>query len=154
MRTPILVVLATALLAGCAPGRDDDLREAVDRAAPTGSTTLGCEWGKSWGSGSGAYYDCFYLVKGKPRQVARRVLARLREQGFIVSCREQSYEIEMLGAREETAFFVDVLGHGFIQAQNVSASDVDLPPGHVLVELAAIKGEADDVGPPPGYLCA
>lgn len=157
MRTPIVLAAAVAVLllgVGCAPGRNDDLKEVVDAAAPIGSDMLECSWATNRGSDSGSYYDCFYMVRGKPRAVARLVLDRLREQGFIVSCRANRMAVEMLGSRDGTVFYADVLGRGFVHGRNVSASEVEVPHGHVLLELAAAEGEAEDVGPPPGYLCA
>jgi hypothetical protein len=157
MRTPTLLFAAVAaalVAAGCAPGRNDDLKEVVDGVAPVEGDMLECSWATNWGTDSGSYYDCFYLVRGKPRVVAGLVLERLRNEGFIVSCRANKTTVEMIGTRGGTLFLADVLGRGFVHGRNVSASDVDIPRGHVLVELAAAEGEADDVGPPPGYLCA
>ena len=48
-------------------------------------------------------------------------------------------------------FYADIIGNGFVQGRNVDESDVHLPPGSVLVELAAFEDEA---GIQPGWLCA
>jgi hypothetical protein len=48
-------------------------------------------------------------------------------------------------------FYADILTNGFVHGRNVEASDVDIPTGHVLVEIAAIE---DDACIQPGRLCA
>jgi hypothetical protein len=48
-------------------------------------------------------------------------------------------------------FYADILATGFVHGRNVDAADVDIPKGHVLVEIAAVE---DDAGIQPGRLCA
>jgi hypothetical protein len=48
-------------------------------------------------------------------------------------------------------FYADILANGFVHGRNVDASDIDIPPAHVLVDVAAIE---DDPGVQPGQLCA
>lgn len=151
MRKQLTFVTAVALLAGCAPGANDELRGVVDEVRPPEGNMLECNWGTSWGDESGSYYDCFYLVPGKLRNVGQAVLTRLAERGFIVTCRMDAHTIELIGTREGTMFYADILAKGFVHGRNVDESDVDVPKGHVLIEVAAIE---DDAGVQPGRLCA
>jgi hypothetical protein len=72
-------------------------------------------------------------------------------RGFTVTCRSDSHSIELTGWRGGTMFYADILTNGFVHGRNVEASDVDIPTGHVLVEIAAIE---DDACIQPGRLCA
>jgi hypothetical protein len=148
-----LILLATVVLlaAGCAPGSNDELRGLVDDVRPANGEMLECNWGTNWGAESGSYYNCFYIVPGKVDKVGRDVLDRIAALGFTVTCRTDAHTVELIGARGGTMFYADVLGNGFVHGRNVDESDVDLPPGSVLVELAAFE---DDAGIQPGRLCA
>src|SRR5215210_224535 len=151
MLRQLTLLLAVALLAGCAPGSNDELRGLVDDVAPAERQMIECNWGTSWGDDSGSYYDCFYLVPGKLNGVGRAVLKGLAQHGFTVTCRMDAHTIELIGAREGTMFYADILSRGFVHGRNVDESDVDVPQGHVLIEVAAIEGDA---GVQPGRLCA
>lgn len=151
MRKQLILVTTVALLAGCAPGANDELQGLVDEVAPVEGEMIECNWGTTWGDDSGSYYDCFYLVPGSLKDVGRAVLDRLAERGFIVTCRMDSHTIELIGARDETMFYADILARGFVHGRNIEESDVDVPRGHVLIEVAAFE---DDAGVQPGRLCA
>ena len=152
MRTPlVLVAVAVLLAAGCAPGADGELRSLVEEVAPAEGELVECNWGTNWGADSGSYYDCFYIVPGKVRPVGRDVLDRVAALGFTVTCRTDAHTVELIGARGGTMFYADILGKWFVHGRNVEEADVELPPGSVLVELAAFE---DDAGIQPGRLCA
>jgi hypothetical protein len=146
-----LVIAAVAFLAACAPGANAELRGLVEEVAPAERSMVECNWGTNWGEDSGSYYGCFYFVPGKLRAVAEAVLDRLAARQFTVTCRTDSHSIELVGSRGDTMFYADILATGVVHGRNVDASDVDIPPGHVLVEVAAIE---DDSGVQPGRLCA
>jgi hypothetical protein len=140
MRSPIAAALVLLVLAaGCAPGRDDELKELVDEVAPTGARQLGCGWETRWGSDSGSVYDCYYVVPGRPRDLGRLVLTRVAEHGFTVSCRTAKGAVELLGMRDGGMFYVGIASRA--AATTSAVSQADIPPGYVLVELAATKDE-------------
>ncbi len=81
-------------------------------------------------------------------------LTRVAARGFTVTCRVGTHAVEMVGARGGTMFYADVVAKGFVHGRNVSMWsewEVDVPPGRVLVEVAAFE---DDAGFQPGRLCA
>ena len=151
MRMQTAVLAAAALLVGCAPGADGELRGLVEDVAPAERSMLECNWGKNWGDESGAYYGCIYSVPGKLTGVGQGVLTRLAGRGFTVTCRADRHTIELIGARGGTTFYADILADGFVHGRNVEAADVDVPPNHVIVDVSAFKN-AD--GLQPGRLCA
>jgi hypothetical protein len=148
MRTQIaLATTLGLLLAGCAPGANEELRGLVEEAKPANAQMIECNWGTNWGDSSGSYYSCVYLVPGGVRRVGQEVLEDIAERGFIVTCRVTRREIELLGARGETMVYAGVVASGSEPGSNVSLS---LPRGQVLVEVAAFE---DDAGVQPGRLC-
>jgi hypothetical protein len=151
MRRKLVLIAAVAFVAGCAPGANEELRGLVDEVAPAERSMLECNWGTNWGSESGSYYGCSYFVPGRLKRVGQAVLNRMAARGFTVTCRVDAHAIELTGARDGTMFYADILANGFIHGRNVEAADVDIPRGHVLVEIAAIE---DDAGVQPGRLCA
>ena len=151
MRKALLLVTTTALLASCAPGANEELKGLVDGVAPAKNDILECNWGTSWGSDSGSYYGCFYFAPGRLKSVGQAVLAQMAAQGFTVTCRVDAHAIELTGSRDGTMFYADILANGFIHGRNIEAADVDIPRGHVFVDIAAIE---DDAGVQPGRLCA
>jgi hypothetical protein len=151
MRKRFVLIASVVFVAACAPGANEELRGLVDGAAPAESSMLECNWGTNWGSESGSYYGCFYFVPGGLKKVGQAVLDRMAANGFTVTCRVDSHAVELTGSRDGTMFYADILANGFIHGRNVEAADVDIPRGHVLVEIAAIE---DDAGVQPGRLCA
>jgi hypothetical protein len=151
LRKQLVIIAGVAFLAACAPGANSELRGLVEEVAPAERSMLECNWGTNWGTDSGSYYGCFYFVPGKLRVVGEAVLDRLAARQFTVTCRTDSHSIELVGSRGGTMFYAEILANGFVHGRNVDASDVDIPPGHVLVEVAAVE---DDAGVQPGRLCA
>lgn len=151
MRKQLVLIATVAFVAACAPGANEELRALVDDVAPAERSMLECNWGTNRGSESGSYYGCFYFVPGRLKQVGQAVLDRVAAYGFTVTCRVDSHSIELTGSRDGTMFYADILATGFVHSHNVDAADVDIPKGHVLVEIAAIE---DDAGVQPGRLCA
>jgi hypothetical protein len=87
-----------------------------------------------------------------PRPARPAILSaqlRLEPQEHLM--RKQLVIIELVGSRGDTMFYADILANGFVHGRNVDASDIDIPPAHVLVDVAAIE---DDPGVQPGQLCA
>jgi hypothetical protein len=154
MRTVFAAVPAALLLfAGCAPGRDDDLKQLVDDVAPAGAQLLGCGWEKRWGSDAGSFYDCYYVIPGRPRDIGRLVLARIAGHGFVVSCRTTRGVVELLGARDGGMFYAGVVARTAAAGGAAGVSRADIPQGYVLVELAATKDK--NAGILPGTrICA
>ena len=71
--------------------------------------------------------------------------------GFTVTCRIDAHAIELTGSRNGTMFYADILANGFIHGRNIEAADVDIPRGHVFVDIEAVE---DDAGVQPGRPCA
>lgn len=151
MRKQLVLIATVALVAACAPGANEELRGLVDGVAPAERDMLECTWGTNWGTDSGSYYGCSYFVQGRLKNVGQAVLDRMAKRGFTVTCRVESRNIELTGSRDGTMFYADILAKGFTHGRNIDAADVDIPRGHVLVEIAAIE---DDAGIQPGRLCA
>ncbi len=151
MRKQLFIVASVFFLAGCAPGANSELRGLVDEVTPAQRSMLECNWGKNWGGESGSYYGCYYFVPGKLTSVSQAVLDGLAARGFTVTCRTDRHAIELIGARRGTMFYADILAQGFVHGRNVEASDVDLPPGHVLLDVSAVESNA---GIQPGRLCS
>ena len=146
MRTHLLLAaaaLVAPLLAACAPGANGELRSLVEEVAPIDGEMVECNWGTNWGDDSGSYYGCFYAARGTAAEVAQILIAEAAERGFIVTCRVQAREVELIGARDDTMLYAHVMARRL--------SDADLPQGHVLVEVVAFEDEA---GVQEGRLCA
>jgi hypothetical protein len=152
MRTQLAIAATlAAFAAGCAPGMDDELKGLVDGVAPTDAQMLGCDWAKTWGNESGAYYRCVYVAPGRLRRVGTGVLTDIAAQGFTVTCRTDRTTVELTGARDGAMMYADVLAPGFVHGRNLTASDIAVPRGSVVVELVATN---EDAGVQPGRLCA
>jgi len=146
MRTHFLLAAAVAvalLLVACAPGANGELRTLVEEVAPVDGEMLECNWGTNWGGESGSYYGCSYVARGTTAKVAQTLILEAAERGFTVTCRAGAREVELIGARDATMLYADVLARRL--------SDLDLPQGHVLVEVVAFE---DDAGVQEGRLCA
>jgi hypothetical protein len=128
--------LVLAVLAGCAPGANGELRTLVDGVAPVGRSTVECEWGSNYGSDAAgevkSYYGCAWLVRGKPNRVSRALRSRLAARGFFVTCRQDAKTIELSGTRGANTVDVNVLAPGV-----VVSPDLVVPPRHVYVVIAA-----------------
>jgi hypothetical protein len=133
-----LSCLAAALLAGCSPGANGELRGLVDELVPAKRSMLECEWGSSsYVSDPKAYYGCFYLVPGKLEPVSRGLASRLAARGFAVSCSSGVQSFRLTGLRGQNTVYVDVLADGFEYGSKVSPSDVDIPAGQVFLDISA-----------------
>ena len=126
----------------CAPGANEELKGLVDGVAPAKNDILECNWGTSWGSDRARTDGCFYFAPGRLKSVGEAVLARMASQGFTVTCRVDAHAIELTGSRDGTMFYADILANGFIHGRNVEAAEVDIPRGHVFVDIAAVEDDA------------
>jgi hypothetical protein len=135
-----LACLAVALLAGCAPGANGELRGLVEELAPANRSMVECEWGSSsYVSDPKSYYGCQYFVPGKLELVSRGLASRLAARGFAVSCKSGIHSIKLTGARGQNTIYADILADGFEFASNVSPSDVDIPAGDVFLDIWALE---------------
>jgi hypothetical protein len=136
-------LFAACLLAGCAPGANDELRSIVDDIAPAARSTVGCKWESNWGSVDvKSYYGCSWYVPGTIAQVGRPIVSRAIAKGFTVYCDGGANTFEVAGARGKKALAVKVLAHGFVSSKGVSAEDSKIPPRHVLVSIEAAELDA------------
>jgi hypothetical protein len=134
---------AASLLTGCAPGANDELRSLVDEIAPADRSTVGCEWQSTWGSTDvKSYYGCSWYVPGTIPRVGRPIISRAIANGFTVYCDGGAKTFEAQGARGKKALAVEVLAPGFVSSEMISAADVDIPVGHVLVAIGAAELQA------------
>jgi hypothetical protein len=155
LRLAAVAVLAVAsLLTGCAPGANDELRSLVEEIAPAGKSTVGCQWQSNWGSADvRSYYGCMWYVPGTIPSVGRPLVSRAIANGFTVFCDGTAKTFEASGAQGKKALSIEVLADGFPSTENVSAEDVDIPPGHVLVGIAVAELEADAPRGDPSTRC-
>jgi hypothetical protein len=153
--TAVLAVLtAASLLTGCAPGANDELRSMVDEIAPAGRSTVGCQWQSNWGSAEvKSYYGCMWYVPGTISRVGRPIVSRAIANGFKVYCDGSAKTFEASGAQGKKALSIEVLADGFVSSENVSAEDVDIPPGHVLVGIGVAELKADAPRGDPSTRC-
>jgi hypothetical protein len=146
MRGPIAVlacIAATAMLTGCAPGANDELRSLVDEIAPAKRKMKGCEWQTIRGAAEAkSYYACTWYVPGTMARVGRPIISRAIANGFTVYCEGAGEAFEAQGSRGKTGLVVIVLGPGFVSTETISADDVDIPAGHVLVTIGAVEFDA------------
>ena len=141
-------MLAAAALVGCSPGADRELRYLVEDAEPAAGRSLGCEWGREWGTdAAGTYYGCWREVSGTLADVAGTMQARLTERGYAVAPEEAPLQISLTATRGTDTMCVDVLAPGFTQGRNTLASDLDIPPGRLLVDLWISRGGDSSVPP-------
>lgn len=139
MRLPLGLSLfaATALLAGCAPGADEELRTLVEDMTPADREMVECNWGRNWGDGGpDRYYGCAYFVRGTARVVSLDVYTRLEAMGFVVGCERRAGSLWLTAVRGPT------LVQGAVHPRAV---DVAIPSGHVALEVIAGEG---GVAPP------
>ena len=140
-----LSFFAVLSIVGCAPGADGELRALVEDVAPAKRELVECEWGSNWGAGAKKYYGCSWLVPGKVGRASRGVISGLAAHGFTVLCDGGGKNVELLAVQGKTRIYVNVLARSLVR-------DIDIPPGTVLVEIAA-----DDQGasqPLNGRVCA
>jgi hypothetical protein len=154
-RTAALVsIAAAAFLTGCAPGANDELRNLVDGLAPAERDTLECEWESQFGSGDvKSYYGCSWFVPGGIAQVGRAIVSRANTKGFTVYCDGEGETLRITGTREMKSVSITVLADGFAQSETISPEDVDIPPGHVLVAIAALETKSRPPGAGSGPRC-
>ena len=153
----VLTVLAAASLGtGCAPGRDEELRDLVETIAPADKKMVGCGWEKRWGGASQvkAYYACSWLVRGTIARVGKPLVSRAIDQGFTVYCDGKKSQFEASGAHGKQALSMLVLAPGFSGAQAISAAQgSDIPRGQVLVAIAAVKLDSSAPGGDASLRC-
>jgi hypothetical protein len=150
----LALLTAVSLLTGCAPGANDELRSLVDEIAPTGRSTVGCQWQSNWGSAEvKSYYGCMWYVPGTIPRVGRPIVSRAIANGFTVFCDGSAKTFEASGAQGKKALSIEVLADGFVTSENVSAEDVDIPPGHVLVGIAVAELDANAPRGDPSTRC-
>jgi hypothetical protein len=145
----LVLVIAASLLAGCAPGADDELRGLVDETAPDKRDMVECAWGSSSFEGEPkAYYGCSWYVPGDLAHVSFALQKRLAGGGLGLSCREglQSFGFT-LDSETNTVVYAEVHGEGSRGGLFVAPGDYDIPPGHVLVEITARKERGDSRRP-------
>jgi hypothetical protein len=145
---------AASTLTGCAPGANDELRSLVDDIAPSGRSTVGCEWESNWGSADvKSYYGCTWYVPGTIARVGRPLVSRAIAKGFTVYCDGGAKTFEIAGVQGKKALAVEVLADGFVSSEIVAADAVDIPPGHVLVAIGAAELDARAPGGDPSSRC-
>ena len=126
-----------AIIAGCAPFSDDELRGLVEDVLPGDSSLVECEWGSQAGFGAevpDAYYKCSYITEGGVDGVTSAIVTRLVAEGFLLSCARGASRVELVAARGQIAVFAE------IDAPGVGpASEYDIPPGQVFLAVAAAR---------------
>ena len=150
----VAVLAAASLLTGCAPGANDELRSMVEEIAPASKSMVGCQWQSNWGSAEvKSFYGCMWYVPGTIPRVGRPIVSRAIANGFKVYCDGTAKTFEASGAHGTKALSIEVLADGFPSSENISAEDVDIPPGHVLVGIAVAELKADAPRGDPGTRC-
>jgi hypothetical protein len=153
-RITVLAWLAAAfVLAGCAPGANDELRTLVDDIAPAQKSAVGCEWETNWGSVEvKSFYGCSWHVPGTIARVGRPIVSRLVANGFTVYCTGGAGSFEVKASRGKTGVVVEVIAESS-GSQAISARDLDIPRGHVLVSIGAAEAKSEAPAGPPRYRC-
>jgi hypothetical protein len=144
MRFAAALSTAAFLVGGCAYGADKELEADVMKIAPTGAEVIECAWEKNWGLGSGggdteASHECFFGAQGDVVSAANDILMNAGIQGFTVWCDGTLHRLEIAGVNGKKTVFVQVLERGFTNAQSISAADVEIPAGQVLVDIRVEK---------------
>lgn len=133
------------MLAGCAPGLNEELKELVEGVAPANRQAVSCEWetNKALGGGSSSQFACAYLVPGEIRVVAASLVTRLQAEGFETTCLGNVDSFELAATRGTTTVHAAVFP---------SSSDPEIPLGHVGLQISAAESEdsggGGDLGPP------
>ena len=132
------LVVITALLSGCAPFQDEELRALVGEAAPAGSS-LDCEWGSSSFEGEpDAWVGCWDYVPGSLRRAAQAVESRLSSRGFTISRQDAPNMVQLTAVRASDALCVDLLA-GSASGRNTHSDEINPSPGEVFVDIWAAK---------------
>lgn len=140
MRFAAALAACTLLLAGCRFFVDDELRGHVEAMAPPGAEVLECSAEKNWGtSGVKAWYQCFFGAPGSLEQVGNELLFRAGAAGFSLACDVGRHKVVLEGVSGNKRVSIEILEQGFVTAQNVSATDVEIPSGQVLVDITIAK---------------
>jgi hypothetical protein len=154
-RTAVVLSVAAALLmAGCAPGANDELRSLVDGVAPHERDTIACEWESNWGSGEDDtdLYGCTWFARGEIGPVGRAIVTRAIAKGLTVYCDGEGKTLQLTGTSGPKRLWVEVLEDGFVTSDVVSPEEVDIPSGHVFVAIGAAEhassSRPENLGPP------
>ena len=145
MRFAATLSIAAFLVGGCVFSADKELEADVMKIAPTGAEVIECGWVKNWGNGEGdtkGAHECLFGVQGNVVSAANEVLMNAGLQGFTVWCDGTRHRLEIAGVNGKKTVFVQVLERGFTNAQNISAADVEIPAGQVLVDIVVEKRES------------
>jgi hypothetical protein len=146
-------VVCACMFAGCAPGANDELRKLVDDVAPAERSTVGCEWESNWGSAEvKSSYGCSWHVAGTIARVGRPIVSRLVANGFKVYCTGGEGSFEVRASRGKIGVVVEVIAENF-RSQTISAEDLDIPRGHVLVSIGAAEAKSPAPAGPQRYRC-
>lgn len=152
MRFAAALAATAVLLAGCMIGVDDELKGQVEAMAPNGSTTFECNAEKNWGSADvKALYQCFYGAPGSLEQVGNELLFSAGAAGFSVACDAGRHKYVLEGVSGDKRVSIEILERGFVTAQHVTPADVEIPAGHVLVDILVVK--LDEPQPSMGERC-
>jgi hypothetical protein len=142
MRFAAALSAAAFLAGGCSFGADKELESHVMKIAPGDAEMFECGWEKNWGDGSGdveAAYECFFGVQGDVVSAGDDLLAKAGLEGFTVWCDGTRHKLEIAGVNGKKTLFIQVLERGFTSARNISATDAEIPAGHVLVDILVEK---------------
>jgi hypothetical protein len=130
------LLIAFGVLAGCAPGVNDELRALIEEVELETASSSDCEWGSSsYENDPESWYGCWDYAPGSLSSVSESLRKRLTARGFRVSGRVRQARIELTGVRGTHAVCVDVLARGFVRGRNTRAEEVEISPGEVFVDI-------------------